>query len=688
MHTQTETTSQPVAPTADGQGDQLAITTLRLLAADAIEAAGSGHPGLPLGMAPAAWVLWSRFLRFDPTEPEWVDRDRFVLSAGHGSALLYGLLHLCGFDLPLSEIRRFRQWGSLTPGHPEHGLTPGVEVTTGPLGQGLATAVGLALAERLLAADLNDDPAAPVVDHRTFVLASDGDLMEGISHEAASLAGHLGLGRLIVLYDDNDITIDGATSIACSDNVDGRFRAYGWDVRTVADGNDLRSVDDALRRAIARDDRPSLIRVHTTIGFGAPDVAGTPAAHGAPLGAGQLRRTKLGLGADPDHQFHVPDPVVARRQRIAASGRRTRLDWESRYAAWRSRNPGKASSWRRVRARELPPNLLAVLPSFPPGGSLATRSAFGEVLRATSAVMPELVGGSADLAASTKTSTPSTTDVTRKDQHGRRINFGIREHAMAAVCNGLSLHGGFRPYGATFAVFSDYARPAIRLGALMAQPVIHVFTHDSIAVGEDGPTHQPIEQLTALRIIPGLAVLRPADANETTAAWAVALSRTDGPTALFLSRQDLPVLDPPPPNAIAEDGAWVVRDGGTTPDVTLVAAGAEVSLALEAADLVARGPEPLAARVVSMPWREQFLRLAPERRHLLLGDAPRVVVEAGVRDGWEDVRGPGGAIVALDRFGASAPGEEVMSRLGFSPPAIADLCRRVATTSKTGGPHA
>ena len=670
------TTAVP-AKTGSAQQDTLAIRTLRLLAADAVEAASSGHPGLPMGMAPAAWVLWSRTLRFDPAEPDWPDRDRFVLSAGHGSALLYGLLHLCGFDLPLDELRRFRQIDSRTPGHPEHGLTPGVEMTTGPLGQGIATAVGMALAERLLAATYNDEDGT-VVDHRTFVLASDGDLMEGISHEAASLAGHLGLGRLIVLYDDNEITIDGRTDIACSDDTDTRFAAYGWHVATVEDGNDTEAIHAAVQAAVAEPDRPSLIRIRTTIGYGAPDVEGTPAAHGAPLGADHLARAKQRLGGDPDQSFHVPAPLIGVRDRLVAAGRRRRQDWEARHAAWGTRNPSAASQWRRTMSGSLPDGLTDAVPTFEPGTRMATRSAFGAVLRATSAVMPELVGGSADLAASTKTGTSDTTDVTREDHRGRRLHFGVREHAMAAACNGIALHGGLRPYGATFAVFSDYARPAIRLSALMGQPVIHVFTHDSIAVGEDGPTHQPVEQLTALRLIPDLAVLRPADANETAAAWEVALNRTDGPTALFLTRQDLPVLDAAPRGAVGQDGAWTVHDSATRPDVVLIATGSEVALAIEAAARLAADPDPLAARVVSMPWREQFLR-QPGHRHdrLLPPGVPRVAIEAGVREGWDRIVGDAGAVLALDRFGLSAPGPEVQQRLGLTEDAVVAAARAV-----------
>ena len=664
--------------------DGRAATTIRMLAADAVESAQSGHPGLPMGMATAAHVLWSRFLRHDPSCPSWPDRDRFVLSAGHGSMLLYALLHLYGYDLPMDELRAFRQWGSRTPGHPEYGHTVGVETTTGPLGQGLANAVGMALAERMLAArykvtedgtEDGTDRRRRLVDHWTYVLASDGDLMEGISHEAASLAGHLGLGRLVVLYDDNGITIDGRAELACSDDPAARFAAYGWHTDTV-DGEDADAIEAALRVAVADQRRPSLIAVRTRIGYGAPTRQGTAAAHGAPLGGEELARTRERFGWPADEPFHVPEDVRRYFATLAARGRRERLSWEARLAARRESEPRLIAEWDRIQAGELPADVDRVLPTFDQADTVATRKASGAALRALAEVVPELVGGSADLAESTATCFEGGS-VTAGDYAGRTVHFGVREHAMGAVCNGIALHRGLRPFGSTFLVFSDYLRPAVRMAALMRLPVIFVFTHDSIGLGEDGPTHQPVEHLTALRAIPNLAVLRPADANETAQAWRVALARTDGPSALVLSRQGLPVLPPAPDGAVTRAGAWIVRDPDADPDVVLIATGSEVSLALAAAeDLHADG---IAARVVSMPWRERFLALDPRRAEEILPTAtPRVAVEAGLPDPWLHLVGDTGEVVALRRFGASAPGEEVMAQLGMTASAVRAAARCAA----------
>jgi transketolase len=680
------TKTDPTAGPADlapppRDADARAVVTIRLLAADAVQAAGSGHPGLPMGAAAPAYVLWSRFLRHDPGRPDWPGRDRFVLSAGHGSMLLYALLHLSGYDLPMSELRAFRQWGSATPGHPEHGHTPGVETTTGPLGQGLGNAVGMALAERMLAARYNVFGLPPLVDHRTFVLASDGDLMEGVSHEAASLAGHLRLGRLIVLYDDNRITIDGDTALSCSDDVAGRFAAYGWHVQRVADGNDLDAVDAALRAAVSEQGRPSLIAVRTHIGYGSPGRQDSPDAHGAPLGADELARTKARFGWPADRAFHVPADVRRRFRELAARGADQRREWEGRLAALRAAAAGLAAEWDRTQAGWLPPGIDAAVPMFPADGPVATRAASGKTLRALAEAVPELVGGSADLAGSTCTGLDGES-VTAGAYGGRTIRFGVREHAMGAMLNGIALHGGLRPFGSTFLAFSDYMRPAIRLAALMRLPVIYVFTHDSIAVGEDGPTHQPVEQLTALRTIPGLAVIRPADANETARAWELALRRLDGPTALILSRQGLPVL-PPPGRSETHVGARVVREGGTRPDVALVATGSEVSLALAAADLLA--VDGIAARVVSVPWRERFLA-SGSLNVLLPAAVPRVIVEAGSPELWQALAGPSGAVLGLNGFGASGPGPVVMARLGFTPDRVCAVARDVvaAAQAQTG----
>ncbi|MET8246938.1 transketolase [Streptomyces sp. NPDC005202] len=647
--------------------DAQAIATIRLLAADAVEAARSGHPGLPMGAAVPAWVVWSRFLRHDPTEPGWLNRDRFVLSAGHGSMLLYALLHLFGYDLPIDELRRFRQWGSATPGHPEYGHTPGVETTTGPLGQGLANAVGMALAERMLAARCNTEEHT-VVDHRTWVLAGDGDLMEGISHEAASLAGHLGLGRLIVVYDDNDITIDGPASQSCRDDVLGRFASYGWQALRVDDGNDVAAVTAALTEAVADETRPSLVAVRTTIGYGAPTLAGTSAAHGAPLGEQELAATRARFGW-PAEPFHVPTAVAEHCRRLAGEGRAERLSWEHDRARWHDAHPELAAEWDAAMSAQPPSDLAGLLPHFEPGTAMATRKASGAVLAAVGPSYPALVGGSADLAASTNTTIPGVGDVGPGAYDGRTVHFGIREHAMGAVLNGMALHGGLRPYGSTFLVFSDYMRPTVRLAALMGLPVVFIFTHDSIAVGEDGPTHQPVEQLESLRLIPGLAVLRPGDANETAACWQVALERRDGPTVLVLTRQDLPVLEPVPASVLTRHGSQVVRETSEEPDVVLIATGSEVALVCAAADALAeRG---VAARVVSVPWRERFeeaLGTDPG----LLPDCPAVWVEAGVPHGWQALARPGDQVIGLRRFGASAPGPVVYSELGFTVPAVVE----------------
>ncbi|OZM76536.1 transketolase [Pseudonocardia sp. MH-G8] len=652
--------------------DDLAVDTLRFLAADAVQAAASGHPGLPLGMAPAAWVLWSRHLRHDPADPDWPDRDRFVLSAGHGSALLYALLHVTGYDLPIEELRRFRALGSRTPGHPEHGLTPGVETTTGPLGQGLANAVGMALAERMLAARCNTG-GHRVVDHRTWALVGDGCLMEGISHEAASLAGRLRLGKLTVVFDDNDVTIDGPARRSCADDVEGRFRAYGWHTLRVDDGTDLEALDLAYAAA-ADDERPTLIAVRTTIGYGAPEVEGTSKAHGSPLGEEAIAamRRRFGWPATP---FHVPSPVrlaVAERSGHWAA---ERAEWERAHARWRAAHPDVAGCFPLDRIPG-PPDLTVLAPladRCEAGGAIATRKASGAALDLLATEYPALVGGSADLASSTNTAIPGG-DVGPGDFAGRTIHFGIREHGMAAALNGIALHGGLRPFGSTFLVFSDYLRPALRLSALMRLPVIYVFTHDSVHVGEDGPTHQPVEHVESLRLIPGLTVLRPGDAAETALAWELAAADLHGPTALVLSRQDLPVLGGDGLDDARRHGARTVADPTGAVDVVLVAAGSEVALALDAAALLAaRG---VGSRVVSVMWRERFEdALAAGTYHL--PDVPVVWVEAGVRTGWRATAGPRDAVIGIDRFGESGKGPDVAAHLGLSAEAVARVAVRV-----------
>jgi transketolase len=654
---------------------RLTADALRVLAMDAVQQASSGHPGLPMGMADAAVALWSRFLKFDPADPEWPDRDRFVLSAGHGSMLLYGLLHLAGYELPLEQLQAFRQWGSRTPGHPEHGLTPGVETTTGPLGQGLANAVGMALAERWLAARFNR-PGFPIVDHHTYVLASDGDLMEGVSHEACALAGHLGLGKLIVLWDDNGISIDGPTSLATSEDVAARFAAYGWHTRR-ADGHDPVAVEEALAAARIDAVRPSLIACRTHIGYPSPNRQDSEKAHGEPLGVEEVRLTKDRLGWPSDAPFHVPEESRWLLRAAADAGALRRREWESLKARYARSHPEQAWAFDAALRGELPPGWDRGLPSFAPEKPIATRAASGAVLEALSARIPNLVGGSADLTPSNQTLPRGESSLTRDDFSGRYVRFGVREHGMAAILNGMALHGGLRPYGGTFLIFSDYMRPAIRLAALMEQPVVYVFTHDSIGLGEDGPTHQPVEHLAALRAIPNLHVFRPADAAETVVAWRAALGRSSGPTALVLTRQALPVLDRRrfAPADGAARGAYVLADADD-PQVLLIATGSEVAIALDAALLLSADGDRV--RVVSMPCRELFeAQPAGYREHVLPPRIRRrVAIEAGSAFGWRDYVGLDGAVVGLDRFGASAPCATLYRELGLTAEAVVLAARR------------
>ena len=653
---------------ADDALRRLAANTLRTLAMDGVQKANSGHPGMPMGMADVATVLFTEFLKFSPKSPSWLDRDRFVLSAGHGSMLLYGLLHLSGYDLALDDLKAFRQWGSRTPGHPEHGLTPGVEVTTGPLGQGVSTAVGLALAERMLAARFNRDGHA-IVDHFTFSIASDGDLMEGVSHEACALAAHLGLGRLIVLYDDNGISIDGPTSLSFSEDVPARFAAYGWHVARV-DGHDPDAVSAAIAAAKAEGGRPSLIACRTHIGFGSPNRQDTSKAHGEPLGADEIRLTKEKLGWPVDAQFLVPEEVRALFTAAAARGAKAEAGWNARLAADRAAHPELAKELDLFLDGKLPDGWEAKLPIFGAEKKLATRQASGAVLEALVPAIPTLVGGSADLTPSNNTRAKGAVDVKAGEYAGSYLRFGIREHGMGAILNGLALHG-FRPFGGTFLVFADYMKGAIRLASLMEQPVVYVFTHDSIGLGEDGPTHQPIEQLASLRATPGLVVYRPADANETVAGWRVALSRTHGPTALALTRQGLPVL---PPNDGALKGGYVVSDAEGF-RVILIGSGSELHLALAAQKLLAA--DGIAARVVSMPSIELFLAQDEGWRESVLPRScrARVAVEAGATLSWGAIVGLDGTVIGLDRFGASAPYETVYENLGLTAEAVAAAAR-------------
>jgi transketolase len=645
----------------------LAINTIRTLSIDAVQKANSGHPGLPLGAAPMAYVLWQRHLRHDPRNPSWPDRDRFVLSAGHGSMLLYSLLHLTGYDLSLDELKSFRQWGSKTPGHPEWHHTPGVESTTGPLGQGAANAVGMAIAEKYLAGLFGAD----VVDHFTYALVSDGDVMEGVALEAASLAGHLGLGKLIYLYDANDVTLDGPLSLAFSEDVGARYAACGWHIQTVTDGDrDLEAIDRAIAAAKAETGRPSLIVVKTTIGFGSPKKAGTAAAHGSPLGEAEVKATKQALGWDPEAQFLVPDTVRTHMGEAVSRGEAARAAWRGRVEAWRAAQPELAKQWERAQAGELPEGWDGGVPAWKAGESIATRSASGKIMAALCKNVPWLFGGDADLGGSTKTLVAGG-DWDRSGA-GRNLRFGVREHAMGSICNGMAYHGGMRPFASTFFVFSDYMRPAVRLAALNRQNVVYVWTHDSVGLGEDGPTHQPVEHLMSLRAMPNLHVVRPADANETVAAWRHAMTRTGGPIALVLSRQDLPVV-----TAVgapgAERGAYVLADGK---DVAIIATGSEVSVALAARDQLATAG--VSARVVSMPCWDLFAEQDRSYIDQVLPQAmPRVSVEAGTTFGWREWVGTRGAAVGIDRFGASAPGEVLLSELGITPSAVIAAVHRV-----------
>ena len=641
------------------------VNALRFLAVDMVEAAKSGHPGLPLGAAPMAYVLWDRILKHNPVNPRWPDRDRFVLSAGHGSALLYALLHLTGYHVRLEDLRQFRQFGSITPGHPERLHTPGVEVTTGPLGQGFANAVGMALAERYLSSRFNR-PGLDVVNHRTYVIASDGDLMEGISSEAASFAGSVHADRLIVLYDDNHISLEGPTSLSFTEDVESRFRAYGWSVSHVPDGNDLDAIERAIRDAQGETGHPCLIRIRTHIGYGSPR-QDTKEAHGEPLGPAGTRATKEKLGWPTEPPFLLPEAVVAHFREAVPRGAAAEADWKRRFVEYRLAHPALAEELGRMLDGRLPAGWDAVVPTFPPTTPVATRDASHDAVRSFANHLPELIGGSADLAPSTRTLMEGLGDFSFLTECGRNIHFGVRENAMVAMVNGMAAHGGVRPYGATFLIFSDYAKPAIRLSALMEVPSTIVFTHDSIAVGEDGPTHEPIEQLVALRAIPGFTVLRPADANETVEAWrAVLLSPR--PAAIVLTRQKLPVMDVDryPIRTGVIRGAYVLSEAtGGTPDLILVATGSEVHLCLEAQhQLDGRG---VRARVVSMPSWELFEEQeASYQAAVLPTGIPRVTVEAASPLGWERYAGPGGIIIGLNRFGASAPGAVVLEKLGFT----------------------
>ena len=671
--------------------DELCINTLRFLSIDAVQRANSGHPGLPMGAAPMAYVLWTRFLKHNPANPDWVDRDRFVLSAGHGSMLLYSLLHLTGYDVSLEQIRQFRQWGSITPGHPERGLTPGVEVTTGPLGQGFGNGVGMAIAEARLAACYNR-AGFDVIDHFTYAIVSDGDLMEGVASEAASLAGHLKLGKLIYLYDDNQVTLSAGTDIAFTEDCARRFEAYGWHTRSVGEGNDLVAIDEALRAARAETMRPSLILVRTHLGYGSPGKQDTFEAHGSPLGVDEVRATKRNLRWPEEPAFLVPAPVLAHFRRATERGEQAEATWDKQFFAYAEAFPDLARELRQTLRGELPANWDSDVPEFPPDAKgIATRVASGKVMNAIAPRVPALVGGSADLDPSTFTALAGFGDfepagASARDRQGSdgggwslagsNLHFGVREHAMGAILNGLAAHGGTVPFAATFLIFSDYMRPPIRLAALMGLHVIYVFTHDSIALGEDGSTHQPVEQLAGLRSVPRLVVLRPCDANETAVAWRVALETRDRPVALVLTRQHVPTLDRA--QFAGADGlrrgAYVLADApNAKPDLILIATGSEVGLIVAAAQkLLAQNVH---ARVISMPSWELFDTQPVEYRDAVLSPSitARLAVEAGASQGWHRYVGNRGDVLGVDRFGASAPGDVMLREYGFT---VENVCGR------------
>ncbi|HEU4511398.1 MAG TPA: transketolase [Pyrinomonadaceae bacterium] len=646
--------------------DQLCINTIRTLSIDAVQKANSGHPGLPLGAAPMAYVLWTRFMRHNPRNPKWENRDRFLLSAGHGSMLIYSLLHLTGYDLPLDELKNFRQWGSRTPGHPEYGLTPGVEITTGPLGQGFANGVGMAMGAAHLAARFNKD-GFPLIDHYVYAIVSDGDLMEGVAAEAASLAGHLKLGKLIYLYDDNNVTIEGFTNLAFSEDVPKRFEAYGWHTHVVEDGNNLDDIEAAIREAQSVTDKPSIISVKTVIGFGMP-TQGTRKAHSDAPGEDAVRETKRHLGWPEDKQFYIPEDALAHFRKAVDRGEQLEAEWRSMVEKYEATHPEEGKLWRTMMSTELPEGWEDHLPKFEDAKPVATRVASGEVINALAKALPMLIGGSADLGVSNNTDIKDSKSFAPGAYDGRILHFGVREHAMGSALTGMSLNGGLIPYGGTFMTFSDYMRPAIRLAALSEVQVIYVFTHDSVGLGEDGPTHQPVEHLAALRAIPHLFVIRPADPAEVSEAWRIAIMRRHAPTALALTRQKVPIIDR---NRYTKAGGlrrggYVLADSATTPKLIMIATGSEVSLALEAHEKLEA--EGVPSRVVSMPCWELFEEQPQEYRDEVLPPAvtARLAVEAGVRQGWERYVGANGDVICLDRFGASAPGEVALKELGFN----------------------
>jgi transketolase len=651
---------------ADMNLDQLTVTTIRTLCMDAVQKANSGHPGAPMGLAPAAYTLFNFFLKHNPKNPAWMDRDRFVLSGGHGSALLYSLLYLFGYGLNLDDLKNFRQWGSRTPGHPEYGETPGVETTTGPLGQGIANAVGMAMAERHLAARFNKKKTA-IIDHFTFVVCGDGDLMEGVALESISLAGHLGLGKLILLYDDNGITIEGKTDIAFTENVRAKFESQNWHVVTVKNGNDMDEIKNAIQAGKDETSRPTLVQIKTHIAYGSPNKQDSSDAHGSPLGAEEIKLTKNFYGVPEDKDFYVPDEVLENCRKALTKGEEMEHAWQEVFDTYKAFYPESAAQFVDAVSGFLTQGWDSKIPVFKPeDGPVATRSASGKVLNAIADHLPTLMGGSADLAPSNNTYIKNATDFQKGAWEGRNIRFGVREHAMGAILSGMYLHSGVRPYGGTFLVFADYMRPAIRVASLMKLPLIYVFTHDSVAVGEDGPTHQPVEHLASLRAIPNLTVVRPADANETALAWKKALMTLDSPTALILSRQNLPTLDVSKRDGEFNYGAYTV-EGVANPDMILIATGSEVHICVDAAKILEKDHN-IKAVVVSMPSWELFEKApAPYRERILPSHVKaRMAVEAGISMGWEKYVGEKGRVIGINRFGASAPGGKVLKEYGFS----------------------
>ena len=663
----------------DGNLESRAINTLRFLSADMVQKANSGHPGLPMGAAAMAYVVWTRHLHFNPRKPGWPNRDRFVLSGGHGSALLYSLLHLTGYDVPMEELQRFRQYGSITPGHPEYGLTPGVEVTTGPLGQGFGNGVGMAIAEAHLASVFNR-PGHEIINHYVYAIVTDGDLMEGVASEAASLAGHLGLGKLIYLYDDNRITIDGSTDLAFTEDRAGRFAAYGWQVLKVADGNDVEAVDEAIRQA-KTDPRPTLIVCRTHIGFGLPTRQDTAKAHGEAPGEEELKGAKQKLGWPLEPSFFIPEDVLALFRQSVERGANLEADWYRKRQAYRSAFPELDQELERRLRGELPSGWEEAIPTFPADAKgMATRAASGKVINALASRLPELIGGSADLAPSNNTLISGYVDFQKASPEGRNFHFGVREHGMGAVVNGMAVHGGVIPYGATFLVFSDYMRGAIRLSALSHYPSLWIFTHDSIGLGEDGPTHQPVEHLAALRAIPNLAVIRPADANETAEAWRVLIQNRKGPRALILTRQAVPVLDRDGLEGAEglQHGAYILTDlGESVPEIILMASGSEVSLIVEAGTRLAA--EGISVRLVSFPCWEFFEEQDAEYKEAVLpASIPlRLAVEAGVAQGWERWTGSQGAVISIEKFGASSPYKTIFDHYGLTVCNVVETARNL-----------